>query len=139
MRKLGRVMMKGNIKQLRKNAGLTQEQLGLKMGVTKQAVSGWERTGALPRDKWEDLAKALKVDVIDLDVVCNSDNLHIQVAEAIEMSGLSKKQFTKAIGATNYRMNGWLKQNGRKPHTRYIEKMADLIGVTVEEFFQLGL
>lgn len=109
------------------------------MGITKQAVSGWERTGVVPKDRQEELAKVLGVDATDLKLVSNAGNLCVQIAEAIKMSGLQKKQFAKAIGVTNAYLGGWLKQSGGKPHTRFIERMANLVGVTVEEFFQLGL
>lgn len=37
-----------NIKRLRQNKGLTQEQLGEILGITGQAVSKWENGSALP-------------------------------------------------------------------------------------------
>ena len=36
------------ISELRKEKGLTQEQLGEKLGVTNKTVSGWERGTYLP-------------------------------------------------------------------------------------------
>ena len=36
------------IQELRKGAGLTQEQLAERMGVTRQAVSKWESDGGVP-------------------------------------------------------------------------------------------
>ena len=36
------------IQKLRKGAGLTQEQLAERMGVTRQAVSKWESDGGVP-------------------------------------------------------------------------------------------
>lgn len=37
-----------NIKRLRVNRGVTQEQLGEALGVSGQAVSKWENESALP-------------------------------------------------------------------------------------------
>ena len=37
-----------NIKRLRVNKGITQEQLGEALGVSGQAVSKWENESALP-------------------------------------------------------------------------------------------
>ena len=37
-----------NIKRLRQNKGVTQEQLGVVLGVSSQAVSKWENESALP-------------------------------------------------------------------------------------------
>lgn len=49
-----------NISKARKSAGLTQEQLAEKLGVTFQAVSAWERDANMPESKIiPELAKAL--------------------------------------------------------------------------------
>ncbi|MBO7404011.1 MAG: helix-turn-helix transcriptional regulator [Clostridia bacterium] len=37
-----------NIAEIRKKRGLTQEELGAKLGVTNQAVSKWENQTSLP-------------------------------------------------------------------------------------------
>ena len=37
-----------NIKRLRQNKGVTQEQLGEVLGISSQAVSKWENESALP-------------------------------------------------------------------------------------------
>lgn len=51
----------------RKQAGLSQEQLGDKLGVSRQAVSKWELNAALPdTDKLVPLARALGVSVDEL-------------------------------------------------------------------------
>lgn len=53
-----------NTSRARKNAGLTQEQLAEKIGVTFQAVSAWERDENMPESKLiPALAKALNTSV----------------------------------------------------------------------------
>lgn len=37
-----------NIKKLRQNKGVTQEQLGDVLGISSQAISKWENESALP-------------------------------------------------------------------------------------------
>ncbi|MBO4697190.1 MAG: helix-turn-helix transcriptional regulator [Lachnospiraceae bacterium] len=41
-------MVGKNIARLRKEAGMTQEELAEKLSVTRQAVSGWERERTEP-------------------------------------------------------------------------------------------
>ncbi len=56
-----------NISNARKNAGLTQEQLAEKLGLTFQAVSAWERDANMSESKiLSDLAKALNTSVSTL-------------------------------------------------------------------------
>jgi transcriptional regulator with XRE-family HTH domain len=50
------------LKKARKAAGLTQAQLGAKLGVTSQAVSQWERSETMPEaGKFGEIADALTV------------------------------------------------------------------------------
>ena len=41
------VMLKDNIKNLRKEKGLSQEELAIKLNVVRQTVSKWERGDSL--------------------------------------------------------------------------------------------
>lgn len=51
-----------NLKQLRKELGLTQEQMAQKLHVTRQTVSAWERGQAQPSlDTLKQIAQALGV------------------------------------------------------------------------------
>lgn len=52
---------KDALKSARKYKGLTQEQLGKKIGVSSQVVSNWERgyTTSLSPEMLNDIAKAL--------------------------------------------------------------------------------
>lgn len=55
------------IQQCRKQKGLTQEQLGEKLGVTSKAVSKWENARSLPDPAlYEDLCNILDVSLTEL-------------------------------------------------------------------------
>ncbi len=41
-------MLGQNIRQLRQERGLSQEELGLRIGVSKQSVSNWENGNIMP-------------------------------------------------------------------------------------------
>ena len=59
----------------RKYLGLTQEELGEKIGVSKSAVAKWEIDGGLPdRDNLVRLSKAIGVSVDDLHKIINTTN-----------------------------------------------------------------
>ena len=56
-----------NIKRLRQRKGLTQEELGSKLHVTRQAVSNWETGKNQPDiEILKSLAEILEVDVNEL-------------------------------------------------------------------------
>ena len=56
-----------NIKSLRLQAGMTQEELAAKIGVTQGAVWQWENSDVMPRtDKLLSLATVLHCTVDDL-------------------------------------------------------------------------
>ena len=55
------------IQELRKQKGLSQEGLGEKLGVSRQAVSRWEMDGAVPEvDKLVAMAKLFGVSLEQL-------------------------------------------------------------------------
>jgi len=61
---------------LRRQAGLSQEQLGDKLGVSRQAVSKWESGQANP----------------DLQlIVCGNDNMGIGALSAVQEAGLEEQ------------------------------------------------
>ena len=63
------------IAKRRKYMGLTQEELGEKIGVSKSAVAKWEIDGGLPdRDNFRRLSKAIGVSVDDLHKIINEAN-----------------------------------------------------------------
>ena len=60
-------MLGDNIKTLRKNKGLTQEELAIKLNVVRQTVSKWEKGFSVPdADMLQKIADILEVDVKQL-------------------------------------------------------------------------
>ena len=72
------------IQELRKQHGLSQEGLGEKLGVSRQAVSRWEMDGAVPEvDKLVAMSRVLEVTLNDLlQVEEGPEGLHAQVVLA---------------------------------------------------------
>ena len=64
---------KDQIKEIRKKEGLTQEELALKLSVTRQAVSNWETGKNLP--DIEILINISGVFNISLDQLIKGDNM----------------------------------------------------------------
>ena len=60
-------MLNENIRNLRKEAGLTQEQLSDKLGVTRQTLSKWENGFSVPdADILSHMASVFDVSVSEL-------------------------------------------------------------------------
>lgn len=60
-------MLGENIKQLRKDRGMTQEELAIRLNVVRQTVSKWEKGLSVPdADMLQRLAEALEVDITQL-------------------------------------------------------------------------
>ena len=76
-----------NIQALRHTAGLSQEGLGEKLGVSRQAISKWEADGAVPEVPAEVKAKENPLRAI-------SDELYAEYDAA-----LAAADFTRAAAA----------------------------------------
>ena len=60
-------MLGENIKHLRKDRGMTQEELAIRLNVVRQTVSKWEKGLSVPdADMLQRLAEALEVDITQL-------------------------------------------------------------------------
>lgn len=78
-----------NILNLRKKSGLSQEELGEKVNVTRQTISNWELEETSPNpDQLKLLSKALNVSVDDL---IDNDLQNVVLAKV----KLTEKQQTK--------------------------------------------
>ena len=72
------------LKELRKQAGLTQQQLATQLGITKSVVSFYELQARSPSP--EVLAKLAQIFHVSTDYLLGLDN-----RETIDVSGLAEK------------------------------------------------
>ncbi|MCR5741195.1 MAG: helix-turn-helix transcriptional regulator [Gammaproteobacteria bacterium] len=66
--------------ELRKKSGLSQEELAERLGVSRQAVSKWERAEASPDT--DNLILLSKIYNVSLDDILNSDDIEIENLKA---------------------------------------------------------
>lgn len=60
-------MLNENIKTIRKNKGYSQEELAIRLHVTRQTISKWERGASVPdADLLTDMAEIFEVSVSEL-------------------------------------------------------------------------
>lgn len=70
------------IKDARKKAGMTQKELGLKLGVTYQTIAQWENDLRNPKKETiRRIAAALSVDPVEID---DSYTVKVKVEESFE-------------------------------------------------------
>lgn len=103
------------IQACRKDLGLTQEELGMKLNVTDKAVSRWERGIGFPDVKLlEPLADALQISVEEL-IRCQctqSETLAENMTEAKKKSWLYRhRNWLVAICLLVHMVLGWLQRN----------------------------
>ncbi len=132
---MNRNQLSQNIARYRKNAGLTQEELGNLLSVSMQAVSRWERGGAPDSALLPDLADALGVSIDDLFSYTNKKPLDLGALIRDEMGKTPQDQrlhkandlacilFKSTVGAYDsqgdmlYRMAGLHDRVNRKQYS----------------------
>lgn len=72
------------IQKLRKEAGLSQEELSYQLGVSRQAISKWERDNGYPET--EKIVRMSKIFHVTLDYLLNEEDT--QVSETTEERGI---------------------------------------------------
>ena len=86
-----------NILNLRKKSGLSQEQLGEKVNVTRQTISNWELEETTPNpEQLKLLSKALNVSVDDL-IDNDLQNVILSKVKITEKQTKSIKKILKGI------------------------------------------
>ena len=83
-----------NVQRLRRAAGLSQEELAERLGVTRQAVSKWERDGAYP--EMEKLAKMSQLFGVTVEALLNGDPALADAHPAPPRDGGAPEAFLRA-------------------------------------------
>ncbi|MBQ9951180.1 MAG: helix-turn-helix domain-containing protein [Clostridia bacterium] len=130
------------IQSCRKELGLTQNEMGERLGVSPQSVSNWERGESLPDvSLLPDLACMLRCSVDSIlsgGAGCGGYRRHVTVAqmrEALsalnrigELLGRDHFIYTCIIDALNKRMNTTIEQSFSDPHIFEVFTIEFLLG-----------
>lgn len=107
-------MLNENLSRVRKERGLTQEALAIKLNVVRQTVSKWEKGTAVP----------------DADTLCRiADALDVSIAVLLGDSEYEAQQDTGAIAKALAQINEQLAVRNR--HTATVWKVLCLISLIV--------
>ena len=85
------------IQKLRKEAGLSQEELSYRLGVSRQAVSKWERDNGYPET--EKIVRISKLFQVSLDYLLNDEDAENRKCARMK---------TASMSAGKWRMVFWL-------------------------------
>ena len=94
-------MLGENIKTLRKNKGLTQEELATRLNVVRQTVSKWEKGFSVPdADILQRIAEILEVDVklllgSDIELEADSNSIADQLSRLNEQLAVKNRRSRK--------------------------------------------
>ena len=83
-------MFAGQLKNLRRSAGLTMEQLGQKLGVSKQTVSNWENDNIMP--SIDMLIRIADFFHVSTDYLLGRDVQDPSAPQMIDITGLTPRQ-----------------------------------------------
>ena len=100
-------MLNENIKSLRKNKGLTQEELASRLNVVRQTVSKWEKGLSVPdAEMLQKIAEVLDADVSQLlgATIRQSENVDViaeqlsRINEQLVVKNNRSRKVWKAVG-----------------------------------------
>lgn len=98
-----------NLYELRKGAGLSQEDFAEKLGVSRQAVSKWERGEAYPDT--ENLIAISDMFGVTIDDLLNSDKIASDTYEEPKVDGDEEEQADEKEGSFRVNVGDKLKVN----------------------------
>ena len=121
------------IKELRTEAGMTQEELGMLLNVQNAAVSKYE-SGKVPLTG-DTLLKLSKIFNVSTDYLLGAEegNTMIggKIAELRKEQGLNQKELARKIGVSRSALSLY-EINRREPDLETVKKIASLFGVTTD-------
>ena len=99
------MMLNENIKTIRKNKGYSQEELAIRLHVTRQTISKWERGASVPdADLLTDMAEIFEVSVSELlgedPVERKQDALIEQLSRINEQMAIRNRRSSRLIKVT---------------------------------------
>lgn len=122
------------IRDARKDAGITQENLAQSLGINRATMSKYE-TGAIdpPASKLQCIAEALGVCVQDLigdetEVTCMTYGQRIRAAR--KKAGMTQTELAKKLGIPYQSIGQWEKDR-RKPKLETLQRIAEALGVPI--------
>lgn len=144
----------GNIiKRLRKEAGLTQGELGKKLGVVKQTISSWENNVSEPNSETlSELSKLFGVSVAQLydHGVPNIDyanfkmdtpefvlDFKMRIRELISEQGMTEDDFMQSTGFSKDEKDAYLYGN-RMPSIEDLIKITGALDVSADYLLDIS-
>ncbi len=122
-------MLHNRIKQLRTENGMTQGELGAKVGVIKQTVSSWENDASAPN--YEIISQLCEIFGVSADYLlgisdkrgddANANTKYLTIEEGNEVL----KRALKGTGLVD--QDGYFTEKGREVVSDFIAKNADML------------
>lgn len=98
------ILIANKLVELRKKNGLSQEELADKLGISRQAVSKWERAESSPDT--DNLICLAKLYNVSLDDLLNTDETVEEISEEVKEKEKEKKKTAIKISHGKVRING---------------------------------
>lgn len=141
----GNTMLGKRINELRKSSGMTQEELGKKLGVIKQTVSSWENDSSEPNHVATiALAKLFGVTTDYLlgaegDAMGTEEKIN-EIAQRVgrnirsirEQAGLSQDEFAEGFSVKQPTVANW-ETGKRQPDLNMLIQIAQFGGATLDD------
>ena len=147
----GNTMLGKRINELRKSSGMTQEELGKKLGVVKSTISLWESDSSEPNHAATiALAKLFGVTTDYLlgaegDAMGTEEKIN-EIAQRVgrnirsirEQAGLSQRDFAEGFGVSNGAVGMW-ETGKRQPDLNMLIQIAHFGGTNLDDLVMKDL
>lgn len=128
------------IKKIRQEKGLSQKELGEKLGVSQQMIGQWETGKANPKiETKRKIADALDCQVSDIDESLYINRRIPYFANALKElrteCSLTQRELAKELHVKEQNIVDW--ENGeREPYFHVVERIADYFGTSLLYLYQ---